>query len=119
MSAVDELYKADGVIPVTVQSVQELGDEVKRLRGGGWRPIETAPKDGTEILVALCGGEWATSLMVVSYDADQPDFPWITLDGGQGYHKDAPTHWMPLPPPPIYQRQEHDSPSYQDGAQRG
>jgi hypothetical protein len=24
-----------------------------------------------------------------------------------------------LPPPPIDQRQEHDSPSYQDGAQRG
>lgn len=65
-----------------------------------WMPIETAPKDGTEVLVvwwgkvvmAWCagagasrdGGDWwrSHSLHVVS--ADHP----------------RPTHWMPLPPAP-------------------
>lgn len=33
MSAVDELSRVDGIIPVTPQSVAELADEIRRLKG--------------------------------------------------------------------------------------
>lgn len=67
----------------------------------GWRPIETAPRDGTRILLAGGGlervnvGNWCAH--VAAWDAeaegmfeDGPAF----LEG----HEDGPTMWMPLPP---------------------
>jgi hypothetical protein len=62
-----------------------------------WQPIETAPKDGINILVvdARVRELWA----VASWDADEPSTAkWCTLDGA--YHQDRFTHWMPLPSPP-------------------
>ncbi len=73
-----------------------------------WQPIETAPKDGTRILV--CGGTYTVS------NDEYPDWPmtfadivtwqkhrncWISgpsHDGGDFVHQ--PTHWMPLPEVP-------------------
>lgn len=48
-----------------------------------WQPIETAPRDGTWMLVA-CG--WRRE----GEDAIGGTIRW-----------DIPTHWMPLPPPPT------------------
>lgn len=58
-----------------------------------WQPIETAPKDGTVILIgAHLGidiGLWADWLN-----------GWID-EAQSGYHDpNWPTHWMPLPNPP-------------------
>lgn len=55
-----------------------------------WQPIETAPKDGTPILVCDKGpyayvAEWF-----------QHSRTWIGAD--KMYWE--PTHWMPLPEPP-------------------
>lgn len=69
----------------------------------GWQPIETAPKDGTWLLLAGPSGYISTPLRVevCHYDAEfRPLQPWVNhagdsfLDGGN-----APTAWMPLPPP--------------------
>lgn len=66
---------------------------------GEWFPIETAPTDGTEILVAddrVSGG----SMAVVFFDARACNsFVWNTMDGCS-YHAEAFTHFMPLPNPP-------------------
>ena len=54
-----------------------------------WQPIETAPKDGTEILVVEPDGE-----MYVAF--------WNIYESLWFYGVDlcVPTHWMPLPQPP-------------------
>lgn len=87
------------------------------VAGSLWRPIETAPKDGTAIL--LFGGEndanhtpsvphplsggpvvglWST------YGWYEGGGEWITtfFDGGMAtVAREEPTHWMPLPEPPA------------------
>ena len=61
-----------------------------------WKPIDTAPKDGTEILLY-----WARearrngvgSIVICAWDGED----WVDEDG---YSFWDPTHWMPLPTPP-------------------
>ena len=82
---------------------------------GQWRPIETAPKDGTEVLAwredsgafiarYTCMEAFMTSSELVGYDDDtifQSD--WFYADFVQGDRLEGnlmPTHWMPLPEPP-------------------
>lgn len=62
-----------------------------------WRDIETAPKDGTRILVARNGIVFDTKWhKCITYRTGEPDE--IT----QGWQCGAaPTHWMPLPAPPT------------------
>ncbi len=72
-----------------------------------WQPIDTAPKDGTWVL--LCGGN------TNEYDFDDEMLPchsrpvvahWNGSDWAYGYWDGAwrscyekPTHWMPTPEP--------------------
>ena len=67
----------------------------------GWRPIETAPKDGTTIILA--NGERAG--IGFWREFTQSGYPWrnwfFNMLNSQPY---APTHWQPLPPPPEPQR---------------
>jgi hypothetical protein len=73
-----------------------------------WKPIETAPKDGTEILVS--GGYFGCEcsphefqgkfkgVALVDYDeADGAFSRWIENDDTCMYY--YPTHWQPLPDP--------------------
>jgi hypothetical protein len=63
-----------------------------------WQPIETAPKDGTRVLVyvepfgSLIGSNTFNLFGRTSGDRWYCDGVW--LDGS------VPTHWMPLPEPP-------------------
>lgn len=77
-----------------------------------WQPIDTAPKDGTDIL--LCKAIDADGKPI---DADafglfvQRASWWSDEDGGAWVVYCSmvqepilffrPTHWMPIPPPPI------------------
>ena len=70
-----------------------------------WRPIETAPDDGTEILVCMthnlpdCGA-WETIMWV---DWQRGPYVWPNYERRIDIPF-PPTRWQPLPPPP-------DSPS--------
>lgn len=66
-----------------------------------WQPIETAPKDGTPILVYLPKMQFNSHLHVATYH------PNLTVIGGC-FDFDLPckpTHWMPLPNPPTKDKQ--------------
>jgi hypothetical protein len=55
-----------------------------------WKPIETAPRDGSDVLIWCYTGEIGIAHF------DYATFAW--------WHNlceyPDPTHWMPLPPPP-------------------
>ena len=69
-----------------------------------WKPIETAPKDGTWIMVSA--GEWEPEAACWSESV------WLTGWYCGGGRSDSygpsfdPTHWMPLPPPPAGETNE-------------
>lgn len=76
-----------------------LKDKLEKLEME-WQSIETAPKDGEMVLIAhntLRGG----ALIRESW---LEDGVWYFMSG-QGLTpltgEYRPTHWMPLPPPPI------------------
>lgn len=72
-----------------------------------WQPIETAPKDGTWVLVygfindgyqnecRITTAQWAK---VLDY-SDQYCWRYAHYESGH-YGQIEPTHWMPLPPLP-------------------
>lgn len=73
----------------------------------GWQPIETAPKDGTEILG--CVDQCVSAFLWDDDPDDDGHVGWCISGysyGGVLYHchnlpvKD-PTHWRPLPAPPA------------------
>lgn len=61
----------------------------------GWQPIETAPKDGAWVLVIE--GQVPDKPQFV---AKWNDYGWVDCDDDVNYTIN-PTHWMPLPEPPI------------------
>jgi hypothetical protein len=68
---------------------------------GQWQPIETAPKDGTWILATSGGVAYVVSWF---YTGPQHGW-WATADEADR----APTHWMPLPDPPLKEKNTNDS----------
>lgn len=79
--------------------------EAKVLR---WKPIETAPRDGTVVL--LRGGKTTEDFYTRNGDERYQDRPvtaffrdgdWLLCFWGGAWRDgyDNPTHWMPLPSP--------------------
>jgi hypothetical protein len=67
-----------------------------------WQPIDTAPKDGSNVLVCIAGltGSQGEAFW---YQGDEYASGWITWDGAnhtRTFYTTPPTHWMPLPEPP-------------------
>lgn len=87
-------------------NIRELKAKCAELeRDAGWRPIETAPKDGSEVLLYL-GTPWSKIEKARWYA------PWSNWQCGvipsdpareemYGIGSAVPTHWMPLPVAPI------------------
>jgi len=70
-----------------------------------WQPIETAPKDGTLIIVWMrdeaphrawqyLNGQLSPNLLALASWTNHNGGGWVSFHPGQ------PTHWMPLPAPP-------------------
>ena len=106
----DALRSADSVI-ACLAALSQHG----RGGSGGWLPIESAPKDGSEVLVFRddAGVMLAryTSAAEFLTDAELADWTeeaahkedWFSADFVCGYRLEndqSPTHWMPLPSTP-------------------
>lgn len=65
-----------------------------------WQPIETAPRDGTYVLLAFVGA--FHNAEVGSWRAYHPNAAgktqWRTTSGHR--FGMSPTHWLPIPPVP-------------------
>jgi hypothetical protein len=78
---------------------QEANARLIAAAPSGWQAIETAPKDGTAVLVyqKIDSAHW---LITPAYFAGGH---WLIVcfhDGNVEYEI-APTHWQPLPAPPA------------------
>jgi hypothetical protein len=78
-----------------------------------WQPIETAPKDGTLVLLyGPCG--WDTNVdeyddkmvRVGSYEEFFDKYVWLSDTANPYQDRILATHWMPLPNPPKEQGTE-------------
>jgi hypothetical protein len=99
-----------------VREIKHLTAEVEKLKAAlQWQPIETAPKDGTEILVSGGTYSWDTD-----YGRESPH-TWVSMaswreqrwqgersGGHDEYFFYKPTHWMHLPPPPALKENNSD-----------
>lgn len=70
------------------------------LRGVVWQPIETAPKDGSQFLAAndeVFDVSWSTTT-----DRHEPAWAFAcAVFPFDDKSDERPTHWMPLPSPPL------------------
>lgn len=72
-----------------------------------WQPIETAPKDGTEIDVWAKNADGHQRRITDVCWSRMGDWDGTDFDGWTGMYperfcaKYEPTHWMPLPEPPA------------------
>jgi hypothetical protein len=101
----------DAATLIDNQSTQitQLQAEVEALRkDAAWQPIETAPKDGSEILVAFKSvGVKCVSWTDHEWDSSSEFALWCVTDNKfepyplRGYNSGDEIGWMPLPKPPI------------------
>lgn len=116
--ALNVCYHADIRLFVDPNELRNLISDLRAaIETGGWLPIETAPKDGTRIILrcpnigAVEG--WWDCVDGGGFEEGPPIFWWTTENDliifGDGSYDD-PTHWMPLPPPPNSPNKEpeHD-----------
>ena len=81
-----------------LQTSVEDGVDTVIARNCEWRDIETAPKDGTVVLLAGCRKPVAAAWL-----EDEIDY-WHVDDNKRGpfaLRGPGPTHWMPFPAPPA------------------
>lgn len=69
-----------------------------------WQPIETAPRDGTRVLLWACDPCYPKGKPLVGYFENNKwhlsghEFTECWINNFDEYFN--PTHWMPLPEPP-------------------
>jgi hypothetical protein len=81
-----------------------------------WKTIETAPKDGTYILVGNRYGAWVATYCDRFQSGFVPQNPWqsVMLNHRHMERRDrpyslTPSHWMPLPLIPLDSNVEKDT----------
>lgn len=89
----------DVIFTAAADMLLALSQQAEGIRAE-WMPIETAPKDGTRLL--LVGKVYAGLPFVGVWSPTDfnPAQPWLNAISITRLYEHVPTHWMPLPPPP-------------------
>lgn len=92
--------KRPSLVELIATALREIEQTARAEGERAWQPIETAPRDGTRILLRetddeMWVGHWDTSPWVTGVGA------WITLENRSDTYEIAATHWQPLPTPPA------------------
>lgn len=87
---------------VVVHKGRLMADLAETLDARIWKPIATAPKDGTAMLLAVKYKDSAV-VLIGGFDAHWSGNCWVYRDPRVD-RNEPPTHWMHLPAPP--QKQE-------------
>jgi hypothetical protein len=91
-------------ITALCRHIEKLEAEVARLTQEqetlkSWQPMETAPKDGTNVLVCWHDGATA-SMFAVGHNLGDGR-RWQNTHDWLHNERSWPTHWMPVPDPPA------------------
>lgn len=93
IAAAKVLLRADGLDGLPQRMMDAMLAAAPKQAEPAWQPIESAPKDGSEILLANPDGSCAVG--------------WFKFRGhttgwtdGDTFNMTWPTHWLPLPTPP-------------------
>jgi len=95
------LHSHDREAALPPEKLNRLFALARRGAAMQWRPIQTAPKDGTPILLLVQFPGERPDTFVAAWDANSPKWPWRPTCDGSAYSEEYATHWMPLPPPPA------------------
>lgn len=82
------------IIEIPADLRDEIAAFLERTSEGGWRPIESAPRDGTEVLL-FWPRKHSEKPIIISGQNTTGNQWWSRRVGSL-----TPTHWQPLPPPP-------------------
>lgn len=86
----DDIYRASEIDA----DLSRLLDYVEGMR---WRPIDSAPRDEDVLLFDPSADFWPLLARWEDEECFEPG--WYTPTAHQVFE---PTHWMPLPPPPLH-----------------
>lgn len=106
-----DLIEVIGALPLSSvnAALRDAANRIRALARGnagavpeGWRPIDSAPKDGSWVLSAGGGAEFGMpvkwNIRVGAWECDACMLEdWDNQ--AEGYSR--PTHWMPLPAAPV------------------
>ncbi len=82
----------------TREAFDSLCDLALAALGGGWQPIETAPFDGTRVLL-WCPNMDGPKQVIARFFETGDNFPWAA-DDGSTINVVEPKAWQPIPAGP-------------------
>lgn len=95
---VAHLYGNEDLAEIVAEIKRQHPEALAPDAEGGWQPIETAPKDGTSLMVWCADRE----IVTLAFWLEGND---VRKGYWSGHYEtitpDEPTHWQPLPQPPL------------------
>jgi hypothetical protein len=88
----------DDLRQVMVATLSHL--RASAAKGDEWQPIETAPKDGTRVILGWPGGGVRYGFYLDNSHTSGPWAGWRGPSMELPFPSPPPTHWQPLPAPP-------------------
>jgi len=90
-----------------IEKLRKVIEAAEKQEPVAWYPIATAPAETEVFIGAYIDGEWKFGRSVLFYEqanefAGETFSGWVwAVDDCDTSVTEEPTHWMPLPPPPI------------------